>query len=154
VPRQREFDGNSKAPRTPSYPQTAPPKLGSDAGSRVNSIRSRMPATSRGARAKRAVRRAATSALATTEYGSSGNSGCVSTRGNWVSSSCVFYDVQQGDMDINCTGSHSCYLPSGRYGVLSTSTSTYRPAYGTATGWDFATGIGTVNVANLVNAWP
>jgi subtilase family serine protease len=92
--------------------------------------------------------------LAETEYGSGGNSGCVSTLGNGVSSSCVFYDVAQGDMDINCTGSHSCYLPSGHYGVLSTSTSAYRPAYGTTTGWDFATGIGTVNVANLITAWP
>jgi subtilase family serine protease len=93
-------------------------------------------------------------ALAASEYGSGGNSGCVSTLGNGVSSSCVFYDVQQGDMDINCTGTHSCYLPSGRYGVLSTTDSQYLPAYKTGTGWDFATGIGTVNVANLVNAWP
>jgi subtilase family serine protease len=92
--------------------------------------------------------------LATTEYGSSGNSGCVSTLGNGVSSSCVFYDVQQGDMDVNCTGTNDCYLPSGHYGVLSTSDSSYLKAYGTTTGWDFATGIGSVNVANLVGAWP
>jgi subtilase family serine protease len=92
--------------------------------------------------------------LAATEYGSGGNANCVSTKGNGVASSCVFYDVQQGDMDINCTGTNSCYLPSGKYGVLSTTDSTYLPAYGTGTGWDFATGIGTVNVTNLVNAWP
>jgi hypothetical protein len=57
-------------------------------------------------------------------------------------------------MDVNCSGAHSCYRPSGTYGVLSTSTTAYKPAYGTATGWDFATGIGSVNVANLVSAWP
>jgi len=45
-------------------------------------------------------------------------------------------------------------LPSGTNGVLSTSDSSYLPAYGTATGWDFATGIGTVNAANLANNWP
>jgi hypothetical protein len=53
-------------------------------------------------------------------------------------------------MDVNCTGSHNCYLPSGRNGVLSTSTTSYAPAYKTGTGWDFATGIGTVNAYNLV----
>jgi len=37
--------------------------------------------------------------------------------------------------------------------VLSTSNSAYRPAYSATTGWDFATGIGTVNVYNLVMNW-
>ena len=92
--------------------------------------------------------------LAASEYGSGGNSGCNSINGKGVGSTCVFYDVTQGDMDINCTGIHNCYKPSGTYGVLSTSNTAYQPAYGTATGWDFATGIGTVNVANLINAWP
>jgi hypothetical protein len=65
----------------------------------------------------------------------------------------VFYDVTAGDMDVNCTGTNSCYKPSGKYGVLSTSDSSYDKAYGTGTGWDFATGIGTVNVANLLSNW-
>ena len=91
--------------------------------------------------------------LARAEYGSSGNTSCNATNGNGVSASCTFYDVKQGDMDVNCTGTHSCYRPSGTNGVLSTSTSSYGPAYGTATGWDFATGIGTVNAQNLVNNW-
>lgn len=93
-------------------------------------------------------------ALAATEYGASGNSSCSSTRGNSVGSTCIFYDVTAGDMDVDCTGTVNCYLPSGSFGVLSTSNSSYQPAYGTTTGWDFATGIGTVNVYNLVNAWP
>ena len=92
--------------------------------------------------------------LAATEYGESGDSSCNSSLGNAVGSSCIFYDVTLGDMDVNCTGTHNCYLPSGTYGVLSTSNSSYEPAYGTKTGWDFATGIGTVNAANLVNKWP
>jgi subtilase family serine protease len=89
--------------------------------------------------------------LAATEYG--GSSNCNSTNGKSTASTCIFYDVTQGDMDVNCTGSTDCYLPSGRNGVLSTSSSSYSKAYGTGTGWDFATGIGTVNVANLVNNW-
>jgi uncharacterized repeat protein (TIGR01451 family) len=92
--------------------------------------------------------------LAASEYGSTGNPACNSTLGNGVAGSCIFYDVTQGDIDVNCTGSHNCYIPSGQYGVLSNSDSSYQPAFDTNTGWDFPTGIGTVNVANLVNGWP
>ena len=91
--------------------------------------------------------------LAAAEYGTSGNPSCNSSNGNTVSSSCLFYDTTLGDIDVNCTGTHSCYRPSGTNGVLSTSTTSYQKAYGTGTGWDFATGIGTVNAANLVNNW-
>ncbi len=92
--------------------------------------------------------------LAASEYGSSGSSACNSSNGNGVASSCIFYDVTLGDMDVDCTGTADCYLPSGTIGVLSTSDSSFNPAYGTTTGWDFATGIGSVNAANLVNNWP
>ena len=92
--------------------------------------------------------------LAATEYGASGSTTCNSTNGNTVASTCIFYDVTKGDMDVNCTGTHNCYLPSGTNGVLSTSNTSYLKAYGTSTGWDFATGIGTVNAANLVNNRP
>ncbi len=91
--------------------------------------------------------------LAEGEFGSTGNTGCNSTNGNGVSSSCTFYDVKQGDIDVNCTGTHNCYRPSGTYGILSTTNTANAPAYGTATGWDFATGIGSVNANNLVNNW-
>ena len=92
-------------------------------------------------------------ALAKTEYGASGSTTCNSQNGVSVGSSCIFYDTTLGDMDVNCTGTHNCYLDSGKNGVLSTSTTSYARAYGTGTGWDFATGIGTVNAANLVNGW-
>src|SRR4029077_229242 len=59
-----------------------------------------------------------------------------------------------GDMDVNCVSSANCYLADGSVGVLSTSNNSFNPAYGTTTGWDFATGIGTLNAANLVNNWP
>ena len=92
--------------------------------------------------------------LARTEYGSGGNPSCNSSLGNGAAPLCVFYDVTQGDMDVNCTGTQNCYLDSAAHGVLSLSDSSYQPAYGTNAGWDFAAGIGTVNANNLVNSWP
>ncbi len=93
-------------------------------------------------------------ALAGSEYGTTGSPSCNSTLGNATAISCIFYDVTQGDMDVDCTGTQNCYLPSGTYGVLSTSSSSFQRAYGTGTGWDFATGIGSVNAYNLVANWP
>jgi hypothetical protein len=92
--------------------------------------------------------------LAAKEYGGAGSSACNASNGNTVGSSCIFYDVTRGDIDVPCvSGSPNCYDPSGTFGVLSTSTSSYLPAFKSQTGWDFATGIGTVNVANLVMNW-
>ncbi|MGB6875593.1 MAG: kelch repeat-containing protein [Candidatus Acidiferrales bacterium] len=93
---------------------------------------------------------------AASEYGSNGNTPCESSKGNGVASSCIFYDVTQGDMDVPCSTSvttNDCYLPSGTYGVLSTTSSSYAPAYSaeTSLGWDFASGLGSVNATNLVN---
>ena len=98
-------------------------------------------------------------ALAAAEYGASGSSACNSSNGNAVSGSCIFYDVTAGDMVVPCinnpsTGNlYSCYLPSSTYGVMSTNLNAYAPAFATGTGWDFATGIGTVNVYNLITNW-
>jgi subtilase family serine protease len=91
--------------------------------------------------------------IAASEYGLSGSSACNSSLGNGVASYCILYDITLGDNDTACTGSHNCYDPSGTYGVLSTSNSTYAPAYNTGTGWDFATGLGSINAYNLVMGW-
>jgi len=94
--------------------------------------------------------------LANDEYGRKGSKACDSSskKTSKPNTTCIFYDVTLGDNDVNCVGTVNCYLPSGTAGVLSTSDATYDPAYATGKGYDFATGIGTVNVANLVNAWP
>ena len=92
-------------------------------------------------------------ALAKTEYGASGSTICNSSATGGAASTCLFYDTTLGDMDVNCTGTHNCYLDAGKNGVLSTSTTSYAKAYGTGVGWDFATGIGSVNATNLVNGW-
>jgi subtilase family serine protease len=99
--------------------------------------------------------------LAGTEYGASGSATCNSTLGNATSPSCIFYDVTLGDNDANCRKlngvAHNCFYPAtnpGTNGVLSTSNTAYQPAYVTTTGYDFATGIGTPNVYNLVANFP
>ena len=66
-----------------------------------------------------------------TEYGTAGNTSCNSSLGSDVAGSYVLNDVTQGDMDVNCAGTHNCYIPSGTNGVLSASTSSYQPAYAT-----------------------
>ena len=91
--------------------------------------------------------------LAAAEYGGGGLTSCNSTLGSGVGSACIFYNVTEGDMDMPCTGSHNCFTPSGKYGVLSTSDSEFLSAYPAAGGWNFATGIGTVNAFNLVMAF-
>ena len=91
--------------------------------------------------------------LAAAEYGVSGNPSCNSSNGAGVAPNCIFYDVTQGDIDVDCVGPN-CFLGGGTVGVLSTSNNSFVPAYGTSVGWDFATGIGTINAANLVNNWP
>ena len=93
--------------------------------------------------------------LARAEYGASGDANCNSSLGNKVASKCVFYDVTEGDEDVPCAkGTPNCFRPSGTYGVLSKSSGSYKPAFVTTKGWDFATGIGSINVANFVKAWP
>jgi len=73
---------------------------------------------------------------------------------------------------VNCGGSTDCYGAStsvsggGRRGgfggggggsngngALSVTSQSYSPAFGAAGGWSFATGNGSVNAANLVQAW-
>jgi subtilase family serine protease len=63
-------------------------------------------------------------------------------------STCVLYDVTNGTNAMPCAkGSPNCTVTNGSdsYGVLS--------GYNTTTGYDLATGLGTVNANNLVGAW-
>jgi uncharacterized repeat protein (TIGR01451 family) len=81
---------------------------------------------------------------------SGGEAACNSSTG--PASTCSFNDVTQGDMDVPCAGVN-CYFDGAGIGVLSASSTSYQPAFGTTPGWDFATGIGTVNAFNLLNAY-
>jgi subtilase family serine protease len=97
--------------------------------------------------------------IAAAEYGIGGNSTCNSSRGTGVNPGCVFYDVTEGDMNAPCKPdldsgfAYNCFMSDGTIGVMSTDNNSYQPAYKTGVGWDFATGIGTVNVTNLVMNW-
>jgi hypothetical protein len=74
-------------------------------------------------------------------------------------SSCIFYDIQVGNNSVACdAGSPNCGNKSSNgYGIMVyTNTATPPvsvPAWLTTGGYDLATGIGTVNAANLVNKW-
>jgi subtilase family serine protease len=110
--------------------------------------------------------------LAANQYGLSLSTACNSAAGNGAGSGCMFYNVSLGDIDVNCAGTQACYgsaSPSIQVGVgggrrgfgyqsvtdgaLSVSSQSYSPAYGAGAGWNFATGIGSVNAYNLVNNW-
>jgi subtilase family serine protease len=98
-------------------------------------------------------------AMANAEYGNNARdaAGCNSNTVNKFFNFCTFYDVTQGDNDGACQADSvliNCYRPSGTYGVLSTSNHADKPAYTTGTGWDFPSGIGSVNAFNLVFGWP
>ncbi|HEV2297053.1 MAG TPA: Ig-like domain repeat protein [Candidatus Acidoferrales bacterium] len=80
--------------------------------------------------------------LAAKQSGSS----CNSSTG--PASTCVFNDVTSGTIAMPCaTGSLNCNTSNGRdqFGVLS--------GYNTGAGYDLATGLGSVNAANMVNNW-
>ncbi|MGZ5529123.1 MAG: Ig-like domain repeat protein, partial [Limisphaerales bacterium] len=84
------------------------------------------------------------------QTGNSCNSSTVALTGN----SCIFYDTTKGNNSVPCfAGSPNCGPPpaSGGFGVLVDSQG--HPAWTTATGYDMATGLGSVNAANLVNKW-
>jgi len=100
-------------------------------------------------------------------YQLAASASCNSSNGDSVVSGCVFHNVTMGDIDVNCGGSTDCYgstTSSSRFGgrgfgggsgngALSVSDQSFSPAYGAAGGWSFATGNGSVNAYNLVNAW-
>lgn len=81
-------------------------------------------------------------------YKLAGQSGASCNSSSVVGTSCVFYDVTNGTIAMPCSkGSPNCTVTNGAdaFGVLS--------GYSTTAGYDLATGLGSVNAANLVNAW-
>ena len=93
-------------------------------------------------------------AMANAEYGTAGSASCNSQKGAKSGTGCVFHDVTAGDMDVNCSGTVNCFEGVGLNGALSVSSTSFEPAYKSTPGWDFATGLGSIDVKNLVNQWP
>jgi hypothetical protein len=86
----------------------------------------------------------------------SGTTSNVGTTSTVPIGTCVFYDIQTGNNSQACSaGSTNCYTETGSYGVLSTGSppATGQIAYPALQGYDLATGIGSVNITNLVNDW-
>jgi hypothetical protein len=100
--------------------------------------------------------------LARKEYGINGSP--LNTCGsNGSGANCVFHDVTVGNNDEPCpSNSDDCYaIPNESttlndntvMGVLSSGGSqSLVPAWATGAGYDYATGLGSINVTNLVNA--
>jgi subtilase family serine protease len=80
---------------------------------------------------------------------------CNATLGNQVGNTCIFHDVTVGSTAVPCFGTTDCFGSNANdFGILSTSDKKEKPAYTAEQGWDFTTGLGSVNVTNLVQAWP
>jgi subtilase family serine protease len=96
--------------------------------------------------------------LAAKEYGTKGSAGCSAEKGKAIGASCIFHDVDSGDVVMDCVANagklYNCYRPSGTYGVLSTSNTSFKAAYSAGVGYDLATGLGSINATNLFNSWP
>ena len=80
--------------------------------------------------------------------------------------SSVFHSITTGDITVNCSGDINCFgsgfMGRGRAtppngfegnGGLSITSETYTPAFAASSGWNFATGLGSVDVYNLVLNW-
>jgi hypothetical protein len=99
---------------------------------------------------------------------------CNASSGDPGVSSCVFHNVTQGDIAVDCSGTENCFGETtsntgggiGRRGgggggggqstsngALSITDQSYAPAFGAVGGWNFANGIGSVNAFNLVTNW-
>ena len=85
------------------------------------------------------------------QNGASCNSSTVAVTGN----SCIFYDITQGNNSVPCDpNTPNCGpAPTNGYGVLVDPNNPGNPAWLTTTGYDLATGLGSVNADNLVNQW-
>ncbi len=79
---------------------------------------------------------------------------CLATNGNAVSAACVFYDETVGDNTVACqTGTPNCATNANSklgIGVLSTSTAVSNAAFPATSAYDLATGLGSVNITNLI----
>jgi subtilase family serine protease len=86
------------------------------------------------------------------QSGASCNSSTVAVTGN----SCIFYDITQGNNSVPCNPDTPNCGPApagGGFGVLVDPNNPGKPAWLTTTGYDMATGLGSVNADNLVNQW-
>jgi hypothetical protein len=93
-------------------------------------------------------------ALAKKETYANCNSSNFTNPANPAPASCVFYDITTGNNSVACVSgsSASCKVEgSATYGILVDASG--KPAFTAVPGYDMATGLGSVNVANLLTLW-
>jgi hypothetical protein len=91
---------------------------------------------------------------------------CTSSLGQTPTAGCVFNDVTKGNNSVACdAGTANCSNTSntaGAFGVMICNTTTTpscpavdngTPAFLSGTGYDLATGLGSINVTNLLSKW-
>lgn len=100
--------------------------------------------------------------LAVTQYGNAALN-CNSSTG--PAAGCTFNDVTKGNNSVACVGAGfgtnslglttnpNCSSTTTAIGVLVEPTATTTPGWTTTAGYDLATGLGSVNVSNLVANW-
>jgi len=108
-------------------------------------------------------------ALVNQKHGPQGNPNYVYYKLAAKAAIAPFHSVTEGDIDVNCSGTQNCYGATagnrrgpggsghglnGGDGALSTSSqSADTSAYPATAGWNFATGLGSIDVQKLVNNW-
>jgi hypothetical protein len=103
--------------------------------------------------------------LAATQNNANCNSSSFSPT-NPPPASCIFNDVTKGTISVACVGGTlNCSNSASGFGVLVSGAAAYNasaggsltegnPAFTAVPGYDLATGLGSVNVANLLTSWP
>jgi Bacterial Ig-like domain (group 3) len=92
----------------------------------------------------------------TTPTGACNGSGAMGTgtTSSLPASGCIFNDIETGNMSQACNkNTPNCFVDSGSVGILSTSTTSDSPTYPAGEGYDLATSLGSINIANLVGNW-
>jgi Pro-kumamolisin, activation domain/Bacterial Ig-like domain (group 3) len=83
---------------------------------------------------------------------------CTSNAAAVTATGCIFYDTTTGNISVACQGgTPNCSNTStaaNQFGILVDPAHTGNPAWVTTPGYDFATGLGSLNVTNLLAAWP
>jgi Pro-kumamolisin, activation domain/Bacterial Ig-like domain (group 3) len=82
---------------------------------------------------------------------------CKSNSAAVTATACIFYDTVTGNNSVACLGgSTNCSNTStaaNQFGITVDPAHTTNPAWVTTPGYDLATGLGSLNVTNLVNKW-
>ena len=80
---------------------------------------------------------------------------CTSSASGTTGTNCIFHDVVTGNNSVACEGgTPNCSSSvTNQYGVLVSPPNSSSLAWPAGSGYDLATGLGTIDATNLVNSW-